>query len=86
MTGVVKFFDGERGYGFIIPDDGSKDVFFHSSAMEGAKVLRAGQMIEFDLFPHFPKPRALRVKPIERSSYERIPERAPLRKEAAYGD
>jgi hypothetical protein len=36
MTGTVKFFDGERGYGFIKPDDGGRDVFVHITAVERA--------------------------------------------------
>ena len=36
QTGVVKFFNGERGYGFIKPDDGARDVFVHITAVEQA--------------------------------------------------
>ena len=36
MTGTVKFFNGERGYGFIKPDDGGRDVFVHITAVERA--------------------------------------------------
>jgi cold shock CspA family protein len=36
MTGVVKFFNAERGYGFIKPDDGGRDVFVHITAVERA--------------------------------------------------
>ena len=36
MTGTVKFFNGERGYGFIKPDDGGRDVFVHITAVEQA--------------------------------------------------
>ena len=45
MTGIVKFFNGERGYGFIKPDDGGRDVFVHFTAVEraGLKDLTDGQ-------------------------------------------
>ena len=53
MTGTVKFFNGERGYGFIKPDEGSHDVFVHISALEraGLKDLREGQRLTFDVEP-----------------------------------
>jgi cold shock protein len=51
--GVVKFFNGERGYGFIKPDDGGRDVFVHITAVEraGLKSLNEGQRIDFDVEP-----------------------------------
>ena len=51
MTGTVKFFNGERGYGFIKPNGGSPDVFVHISAVEqaGLKALNEGQRISFDV-------------------------------------
>ncbi|MFZ1431130.1 MAG: cold-shock protein [Geminicoccaceae bacterium] len=50
-TGTVKWFNGTKGYGFIQPDDGSKDVFVHVSAVEraGLSDLREGQKVEYDL-------------------------------------
>jgi len=50
-TGTVKWFNPEKGFGFIVPDDGSKDVFVHISAVEaaGMKTLDEGQKLEFDL-------------------------------------
>jgi cold shock protein len=53
MTGTVKFFNGERGYGFIKPDDGGRDVFVHITAVEraGLKDLTEGQRITFDIEP-----------------------------------
>jgi CspA family cold shock protein len=53
QTGVVKFFNGERGYGFIKPDDGGRDVFVHITAVEraGLKSLNEGQRISFDVEP-----------------------------------
>jgi CspA family cold shock protein len=53
MTGTVKFFNGERGYGFIKPDDGGRDVFVHITAVEraGLKALAEGQHVSFDVEP-----------------------------------
>jgi cold shock protein len=49
--GTVKWFNVQKGYGFIQPDDGSKDVFVHISAVErsGLGELREGQKIKYDL-------------------------------------
>jgi CspA family cold shock protein len=53
MGGTVKFFNGERGYGFIKPDDGGRDVFVHITAVEraGLKSLTEGQRINYDVEP-----------------------------------
>jgi cold shock protein len=50
-SGTVKWFDPRKGYGFIQPDDGSKDVFVHISAVErsGLGQLVEGQKVEFDV-------------------------------------
>ncbi len=51
--GTVKWFDRKKGYGFITPEDGSKDAFVHISAVEraGLDELREGQRVEFELQP-----------------------------------
>jgi CspA family cold shock protein len=51
QTGTVKFFNGQKGYGFIQPDDGGKDVFVHVSAVEraGLRGLMEGQKISFEV-------------------------------------
>jgi CspA family cold shock protein len=50
-AGTVKWFNSQKGYGFIQPDDGSKDVFVHISAVEraGLNGLNEGQKVSFDL-------------------------------------
>ena len=49
--GTVKFFDSTRGFGFIQPEDGTKDVFVHKSAIEnaGMSTLREGQRIQYEV-------------------------------------
>jgi CspA family cold shock protein len=49
--GTVKWFNGQKGFGFIQPDDGGADVFVHVSAVEraGMRGLNEGQKIEFDV-------------------------------------
>jgi len=50
-VGTVKFFNTSKGFGFIQPEDGSKDVFVHISAVEraGMDTLREGQRVSFDI-------------------------------------
>ncbi len=52
-AGTVKWFDPIKGYGFIQPNDGSKDAFVHISAVEraGLSGLREGQKVEYELVP-----------------------------------
>ena len=52
-TGTVKWFVPGKGYGFITPEDGSKDVFVHISAVElaGLGTLSQGQRVDFDIEP-----------------------------------
>ena len=49
--GTVKWFSDEKGYGFVTPEDGSKDVFVHHTAIqgEGFKSLAEGQKVEFEV-------------------------------------
>ncbi len=53
QTGTVKFFNADKGYGFITPDDGAKDVFVHISAVQasGLDGLNEGQKVSFEVEP-----------------------------------
>ncbi|MFN3869178.1 MAG: cold-shock protein [Hyphomicrobiaceae bacterium] len=50
QLGTVKFYNDQKGYGFIAPDNGSKDVFVHATALEraGMSSLREGQKVSFE--------------------------------------
>ena len=50
-TGTVKWFNEQKGYGFVQPDNGSKDVFVHISAVEraGLRTLKEGQKVQFEV-------------------------------------
>ena len=51
LTGTVKWYNDQKGYGFIRPDDGGKDVFVHASALEraGLRGLHEGQKVSYEL-------------------------------------
>ncbi|MGB8652855.1 MAG: cold-shock protein, partial [Mycobacteriales bacterium] len=62
--GTVRWFDPERGFGFLAPDDGSADLFVHASEIVGdggAKLLREGQAVEFEVGEGERGPQARRV-------------------------
>jgi CspA family cold shock protein len=64
--GTVKWFNGEKGFGFIAPDDGSKDVFVHYSSLigDGFRSLDENQRVEFDIVAGQKGPQADNVRTI----------------------
>lgn len=48
-TGTVKFFNEDKGFGFITPEDGGTDVFVHVSALQSGGSLREGQKVSYEL-------------------------------------
>ncbi len=66
-TGTVKFFNTTKGYGFITPEDGSKDVFVHISAIErsGLGTLNEGQKVTFEIQPDARGPKAVNLEPAD---------------------
>ena len=67
LTGKVKWFNSQKGYGFIVPDNGSKDLFVHFSSIksEGYKSLREEQKVEFEIEQDEKGDKAINVTVIE---------------------
>ena len=65
-TGTVKWFNDSKGFGFITPEDGSKDCFVHHTEIqgEGFKSLREGEKVEFDVTQGQKGPAAANVVPV----------------------
>ena len=64
ISGTVKFYNDQRGYGFIQPQEGGKDVFVHISAVEraGLNTLNEGQVVQFELVENRGKTSAENLK------------------------
>jgi CspA family cold shock protein len=65
-TGTVKWFNPEKGFGFITPEDGTKDLFVHHTGIEqeGFKTLDEGQKVEYEATSGDKGPKAVNVKPL----------------------
>lgn len=65
-TGTVKWFNDAKGYGFVTPDDGSKDLFVHHKEIQsnGFRSLKEGQKVEFEVTQGTKGPQASNVKAI----------------------
>jgi cold shock protein len=64
--GTVKFFSDDKGFGFITPDEGGKDLFVHHSAIvaDGFRTLQENQRVSFDTEQDAKGPRAVNVQPV----------------------
>ena len=64
-TGTVKWFNGQKGFGFIVPDEGGEDLFIHRSNVETPdQVLRDDQKVEFEVGEGRKGPEATQARPI----------------------
>lgn len=66
-TGKVKWFNDQKGYGFITPDDGDRDLFVHHTSIqaEGFRTLSEGQAVEYEVEESDKGPKAAKVKPVQ---------------------
>jgi CspA family cold shock protein len=84
--GTVKWFDGEKGYGFITPDDGGKDLFVHHTGIAGSgfKSLDEGEKVSYEVSAGRKGPQAQNVSKVSNGSdFERRTLRVPMEVEEA---
>ncbi len=65
MQGTVKFFNSAKGFGFITPSDGSKDIFVHTSEIGGSGSLQDGESVEFEVAQSDKGPKATNVRVLD---------------------
>jgi cold shock protein len=65
-TGTVKWFSDDKGFGFVTPDEGGKDLFVHHTGVagEGFRSLREGAKVSYDEEPSDKGPKAVNVRPL----------------------
>ena len=65
--GKVKWFNDQKGFGFITPDEGGKDLFVHHSEIQadGFRSLQEGQAVEYELIESEKGPKAAKVRPVQ---------------------
>jgi CspA family cold shock protein len=61
MNGTVKFFNESKGFGFIVPDDGSKDIFVHANGLNGLRIAE-GDKVSFEIEDGRKGPNAVNVQ------------------------
>lgn len=71
MQGTIKFFNAEKGFGFIVPEDGSSDMFVHISACEEGWMPNEGDVVEYEVWSGKDgRPAASNVMPVSAASDE----------------
>jgi CspA family cold shock protein len=85
VTGSVKFFNAAKGFGFIAPEDGGKDVFVPAASItaSGLARLKAGQRVSFDLEPDAKGPKAVKLTVLEEAPAPLAPIQAEVRQPVA---